>query len=526
MAALLVGLRLRQLGRSLTRSRWHVVGLIFGVLGAFWVLGLVGVGAVGLRVGAPQLVPLVLVLVTSVAVLGWAVGAILTSADESLAPERFALLPVRAGRLLPGLALAQLLGVGGISTALSLALLLIAWSASIPALVAAVVMLPVTLLTCVLGARVVSGALARTLASRRSRDLTAVVLMLLLISSGLVLNLGVQAVATSSSVQAVLETVSAVLAWTPLGATAGVPAAVATGDWLAAGIRLVVALGTVAMLWWAWGAQLAARLVSPVQASGGGSVHSGGIVDRLLPATPVGAIAARGVRFQRRDPRHLLNAIATLVLPLILVGTQLVSGGLDARFATFLPLVMALMVLQIAQLSLAYDKDALALHVLSGVSGRADRAGRLLGAGIVILPMIVLASVLVAAFTGGWALLPAGLGAALGAALVAAGTGSAVGAFLPGRAPAPEDGPFGRGSSGGAQSLVALAIMAPVAIVASAPAVALAILGVVWMPWLGWLALPVGLGIGALAVWLGIRIGGDRLDRAWPEVLAAVSSDD
>lgn len=526
MAALLVGLRLRQLGRSLTRSRWHIVGLVFGALGALWMLGLVGLGAFALRVAAPDLVPVVLVLVTSVAVVGWAVGAILTGADESLAPERFALLPVRAAQLLPGLALAQLLGIGGIATALALALLLIAWSTSVAALVAAAVMLPVTLLTCMLAARVVAGLLARTLASRRSRDVTAVVLMLLLISSGLVINLGVQAVASSASLQGALETTSGVLAWTPLGATAGVPEAVASGDWLAAGIRLVVALGTVALLWWAWGAQLAARLVAPVQASGGGRVHSGGIVDRLVPATPVGAIAARGIRFQRRDPRHLLNAIATLVLPLILVGTQLASGILVPELALFLPLIMALMVLQIAQLSLAYDKDALALHVLTGVSGRADRAGRLLGVGIVIGPMVVLASVLVAALTGGWALLPAGLGAAVGTSLVAAGTGIAVGAFLPGRAPAPEQGPFGRGSSGGAQSLVALAIMAPIVLVASAPAVALAIAAVVWMPWLGWVALPVGLAVGALVVWLGIRIGGDRLDRAWPEVLAAVSSDD
>ncbi|QCR18855.1 hypothetical protein [Agrococcus sp. SGAir0287] len=526
MAALLLGLRLRQLGRSLTRSPWHIVGLVFGVLGALWLLFLVGAGAVALRVGAPEAVPFVLVLVTSVAVVGWAVGAILTSADESLAPERFALLPVRARQLLPGLALAHLLGIGGIATALALALLLIAWSTQVATLVAAIVMLPIALVTCMLGARVVSGALAQTLASRRSRDVTAIVLMLLLICSGLIVSVAVQAITSSPSALGVLTDVATVLAWTPIGATAGVPAAIAGGDWIAAGVRLLVALATVALLWWAWGAQLAARLVAPVEASGGGRVRSGGIVDRLVPATPVGAIAARGVRFTRRDPRHLLNAIAVLVLPLILVGSQLIGGqALDPRLALFLPLVMALMVLQITQLSLAYDKDALALHVLAGVSGRADRAGRLLGAGVVLGPMVVAAPVVVAGITGGWDLLPAGLGAAVGTSLVAAGVGIAVGAFLPGRAPSPER-PFGRGSSGGAQSLAALAIMAPITLVASAPAIALAIASVVWQPWLGWVAVAVGLAVGAVAIGLGIRIGGDRLDRTWPEVLAAVSSED
>lgn len=525
MAALLVGLRLKQLGRSLTRSPWHVVGLVFGALWGLSIIGMAGIGAAGLRFGAPDAVPVVLVLATSVAVVAWAIGAILSGSDETLAPERFALLPVRAHRLLPGLALAQLLGIGGIATALALATGLIAWSVSSPALVAAIVMLPVTLLTCMLGARVVSGLLARTLASRRSRDATAVILMLLLISSGLLLNLGVQAVAASASLLDVLRTASAVLAWTPLGATAGVPAAIVEGAWLVAAARAAIAIGTVALLWWAWGAQLAARLVAPVQASGGGTVRSGGIVDRLVPATPAGAVAARSIRFFRRDPRHLLNAIATLVLPLILVGTQLATGTVIADLAVFLPIVMALMVLQIAQLSLAYDKDALALHVLVGVAGRADRAGRLLGMAVVLGPILVTAPLLVAAFTGRWDLLPAGLGAALGTSLVAAGVGIAVGAFLPGRAPAPEQGPFGRGSSGGAQSLVALVIMLPIALVASTPTVVLVVLGVVWLPWLGWLALPVGLAVGGVAVWLGIRIGGDRLDRAWPEVLAAVSSD-
>ncbi|SDH89960.1 hypothetical protein [Agrococcus jejuensis] len=525
MAALLVGLRLKQLGRSLTRSPWHIVGLVFGALGALWMLGLVAVGAVGLRLAPEGVAPLVLVLVTSVAVVGWAVGALLSSTDESLAPERFALLPVRARQLLPGLALAQLLGIGGVATAIALALLLIAWSASVPALVAAIVMLPVALLTCMLGARVLSGVLARTLASRRTRDVATVVLMVLLISSGLLLSVVARAIAESASVQALLEQAAGVLAWTPLGATAGVPAAIATGDWLAAGIRLVIALGTVALLWWAWGAQLAARLVEPVQASGGGRVRSGGIVDRLVPATPTGAVAARSIRLFRRDPRHLLNAIATLVLPLILVGTQVASGVLVPELAAFLPLIMALIVGQIAQLALAYDKDALALHVLTGVPGRADRAGRLLAMAIVLGPSIVLASVLVSGITGRWDLLPASLGASVSTSLVAAGVGIAVGAFLPGRAPAPEQGPFGRGSSGGAQSFAAMGIMLPVIAVAGAPATVLAVLGVVWMPWLGWLALPAGLAIGGVAVWLGIRIGGDRLDRAWPEVLAAVSSD-
>ncbi|MDQ2797585.1 MAG: hypothetical protein M3Y06_10545, partial [Actinomycetota bacterium] len=46
----------------------------------------------------------------------------------------------------------------------------------------------------------------------------------------------------------------------------------------------------------------------------------------------------------------------------------------------------------------------------------------------------------------------------------------------------------------------------------------------VWVPWLEWPALAVALASGLLAIRIGIRGGGRRLDTHWPEVLEAVSA--
>lgn len=529
MVALLVGLRWRQLGHQLVRNPWMIVSLVIFGLMALGLLGLLASGVLALRAFAPEAAGAVMVIAGSILTLGWWIGAILTSSDELLAPERFALLPVRAGALLPGLVAASALGIGGIGTVIALLLMLIAWSASPLALVAAVLMIPVAFAVCVLGARVVAGLLASWLAGRRTRDLVAIVAVLLLSSSGLVLSAGLQAIASLDDPLAAFGGITRVLAWTPVGAAFGVPAAVASGQWGIAAAQLAIALATTGALWLAARAMLAARLVSPILNRGGGRIRGGATLDRLLPATPVGAIAARSLRYRRRDPRHILNTLMLVILPVLVIAPALL-GSTDVELGVLgdgivlAPSIGALMIATILQLDVAYDNDAVALHVFAGVRGADDRAGRVLGLGIIAVPTVIVLSIGACALTGAWQLLPAALGSSLGLGLASAGAGALVGAWLPGRAPAPEANPLGRGSSGGVQSLVALLVMAPMTLIVGGPAFGFAI-AALWNPALGWVSLACGLGLGGLAVWGGIRWGGQVLDRRWPELLAEVGSE-
>ncbi|GEK78919.1 hypothetical protein [Agrococcus baldri] len=532
MAALLVGLRLRQLGRALLRSPWAIVTMVLGAVGALGLLSLLALAVTGMRAALPDAVPDALVLLGSALVVGWAVGAVLTSTDATLAPERFALLPVPARRLLPGVLLATALGVGGIATACALLLTLIGWSVAIAPLVAAMLVLPLQLLTCVLAGRAVAAVLARTLAGRRARDVVLVIGTVLLICAGLIAQGAIAALTALPDAGTAIGVLAEVLAWTPVGAAWGVPHAIASGSPLVALGQLAIALATAALLAWVWGRDFARRLTAPIVGGGGGRVRSGGWIDRMLPDSPVGAIAARGLRYRMRDPRHLVNVIGVVLLPLILVATNLLVGG-DALQAgaddggaggmpALLPALAGLVLMSVAQLDTAYDGSALSAHVLAGVSGTTDRAGRALGIAVLYTPLLLLVCVGTIAVMGRWDLLPASLGATLGTAALVVGLGSAISVWMPGQTPAPEQSPFGRGSSGGAQALLGALLM-----VVAVWTVGLPVLGTafaaMWLPWLGWVSLGLALGIGALSVWLGIRIGGRALERRWPEVLEQVS---
>ncbi|WP_413319186.1 hypothetical protein AA0Z99_02620 [Agrococcus sp. 1P02AA] len=540
MAALLVGLRLRQLGRALGRSPWAIVTLVLSVLAALGGLGLLALMLATLRAFAPASAADAVVIIGSALVVGWMVASLLVSADDALAPERFALLPLPARRLLPGVLLAGAIGVGGVATAAALLLTLIGWSTHPVALLTAAVLVPLQLLTCLLAARALASALARQLARRSGRDLSLVLGSVLIISAGILFAILLEGLRSLGPPEAVFGAIAQVLGWTPLGAAWAVPQAMAAGSWLEALAKLTIAIATAALLWLVWSRDFRARLTDPIASTGGGRVRGGAWIDRVLPASPTGAIAARGLRYRFRDPRHLINVIGVAIVPLLVLAMNLVVGngvsidltadpGEQAALDTFaqlgpmlLPLLGAIVLMSVAQLDAAYDSSALSTHVLTGVTGTQDRAGRALGMVVLFGPMLLAMCVLATAVSGDWHLLPASLGATIGTAGLVIGVGSAISPWMPGQTPAPETSPFGKGSSGGAQALLgALITMLAIATV-GAPAIGTAI-AAAWIPWLAWLSLGIGLVVGCLATWGGVRIGGSALDRRWPEVLAGVS---
>ena len=529
MVALLVGLRWRQLGHQLGRNPWMIVTLIITGMMALSMLGLLTVGLFTLRVAAPESAVTVMVLAGAVIVLGWWVGSILVSTDDSLAPERFALLPVTARKLLPGLVVAGATTIGGIGTALALVVMLMGWSVSVPALIAGVLIAPLALATCVLGARVVSGLLAGWLARRRTRDLVVTIGVLLLASSGILLNLVLGAVSQVKDVGAAFTGVAEIVAWTPPAAAFGVPAALIQGDVVAAALRLLIALATVAVFWLISRALLAARLVAPIQSSGGGRVRSGGFVDRLLPATATGAIAGSTLRYYRRDPRQVINAVMMLLLPAIFVGLALMNGLRNSGAIGFhpaivlIPSINALMAATIMQMAITYDNDAVALHILTGVRRHRQGGTR-----------------------------PRPLRDRLpphGRAVHRDVRDRRTARSAPGQ-PRVRDRPAGRGdrrrrTSGqlpartcagpGGQSVRPRLVgrravapraphHAPITLVLGGPALSLAV-AALWNPMLGWISLLCDVVLGGIAIWGGVALGGHTLDGRWPEVLAEVSSE-
>ena len=524
MVAVLVRLKLTLLVNSLRRSVWRTVGLIVGLVYALSAVVGVLVGLFALRFISLPLTADVTVVAFSLLTLGWLLMSLLVfGVDETVDPARFALLPVRAGELLPGLLATALIGVPGVATILVGAGLVLTWARTGVLMVAALVAFPLGVLTCVLLARVATSALAAVLASRRFRDLVVVGFALFGLAVGLAANLFSTSAASFGQLRQVLATVARILGWSPFGWAWSVPADIARGRWWSAGMHVVLAAGLVVALWWAWHHFLAIRLTSPMQSGNQGrKVAESNWVDRILPSTPAGGVAARTLHYWRRDPRYLAALAGFCIGPVILIATQLAHPGDAPALAVLAPSLVAMLVgLSVAQ-DLSYDGSAVWLHAWSGVPGADDRAGRVRSAMIVFLPLVGITAVLSVATTGQWQLLPPTAGLSLGLALASLGVGSVVGAVWQWPAPPPGANPFAANNTGGLPALLSLTATSFGTLAVGLPTIGL----VIWSfftPWVGLVALLVGVVSGLVVLRIGIRWGGRLLDTRWPDVLRAVS---
>ena len=525
MVALLVQLKLTLLRNSLRRSVWRTVGLVIGAAYALGVVVGVLIGMLALRSTSLATTADVTVLAYSGLTVGWLLMSLLVfGVDETVDPAKFALLPVRARELLPGLLVAGAVGVPGIATVLVALALVLTWARSLPLTAAALVAAVLGVLTCLLLARAATAAFARVLSSRRFRDLAFVLLGLL--GAGLALVGNVVDDLAGSGVEQLrrLLSVSAEVAgWTPFGWAWAVPAELARGEWGQAGLRLLLAVAEVVVLWLVWQRVLAARLTEPLEGGGGAAaqVHSGW-VERLYPESPAGGVAARSLRYWRRDPRYLAGVAGFLVAPVVLIATALLNPEATTVLALLAPGMLGLLLGPSIAQDLSYDGTALWTHITAGVSGAADRLGRVLSTLTVFGPVLVVTLGLSLALTGQWSLLGVTLGLTLALLLTGLGVGCVVGALWQWPAPAPGESPFQKGNSGGLPALLSLAVTSGMTLVLALPTLALAV-GSIWLPWLGWLSVPVALVTGLVVLRLGIRHGGRLLDRRWSEVLAAVS---
>lgn len=526
MVALLVRLKLTLLRNSLRRSTWRTVGMVLGGLYALGLVVGVLIGLVALRATSTATTGDVTVLAYTCLTLGWLLMSLLVfGVDETVDPAKFALLPVRARELLPGLLVAGAVGVPGVATVLVALGLLLAWARDVPLTLATLVAVPLGVLTSLLLARAATSAFAAFLSSRRFRDVAVVLLAVVGAGLGLLGNvLGGLSGVGPAQLRAALAGAARVAGWTPFGWAWSLPADAARGAWVEAGVHLVLAVALVALLWVVWQHFLARRLTEPVEGGGGGraTVGRSGWVERLYPATPAGAVAARALRYWRRDPRYVAGVAGFLIAPVIIIATSLLNPEGSTTLAVLAPSLLGLLIGGSVAQDLSYDGSALWAHVSAGVPGREDRRGRVLSTLTVFVPLLVVLLVVAFALTGAWHLLGPALGLTVAFLLTGLGVGSFVGALWQWPAPPPGANPFQKGGSGGLPALLSFSVSTIATSVLALPTIALAVWSI-WTPWVGWLTLPVGLVTGLLVLRAGIDRGGRLLDRRWPEVMLAVS---
>ena len=313
-----------------------------------------------------------------------------------------------------------------------------------------------------------------------------------------------------SAAQAAGRTTSGIIAWTPFGWPWSAPADAATGHPAAALLKLGATGTVVALLWVAWGRLLARAMETYADGAAVGTVRTGGLVDRLCPPTPTGAVMARSLHYWRRDPRHLTSLVSMLAVPLIL--TIALRDTPIGPFAA--PVAMAAMAGPTLVNEVAQDHSAFWLHVSSGMSMRADRWGRIGALAVILVPLLLVVLVLDATVFAG----PDGLRWAVPTTIavlgVSCGLGALVGGRWPGMAPAPDANPFSTRSGGGFQVALTLYGVWLATALLAAPVAWLAIAGDARLASL----LAVALAAGALVG--GVRAGAAQLERRAPQILA------
>jgi ABC-2 type transport system permease protein len=541
-----VRLKLRMLANRLHGSTGQVLLFLFGAAGAalFGGLGFLLFATVGLAdLRAWSLLAgfggTSLVLGSVLLPLLW------FGIDDSLDPARFALLPVTRRRMVTGLLVAALSSLPAFGLLLATAGLLVPAGVhgGPGALLAQIAGVGLGLLLCVAAGRAVVNAFATMLRSRRMRDLAGILLAVLatMIGPG-------QLLLTSAVQQAELERLvglAELLGWTPLAAPYTIGVEVAAGRPAAAGAKLLISVGTIALLLWWWSRTLeSAMLGAATSGSTRTQLASGSPVTRLfprllrgLPATAFGAIAAREVRYWWRDPKRRANLITIvalgLLVPVLITAFGTVESGpgeVGFRFGPGVgdvsPMMLGMACLFVGSFAatvvanqFGFDASAYAAHLIIPVRGAMELRARTAGYALLVLPVLLVTGVLLAllqqdpqAALSAWGLLLAGFGG-----------GMAVNIPMSVLAPyaMPEGAnPFATSSGAGvAKSFLALVALVVSVVVAGPALLAAQLLPQVWP----WLAVPVGGGYGLAAIMLSCYIAGDLLEHRRPQLFAAIT---
>jgi len=417
----LIRLKLRIIWNTVRKQTVVLVLAVLGVLyfGGSYTSALVGTAFLARSDEAYLATPVMPIAGPFVFLLWLVLPIIFASMDNSLDPVRLSPYVGPSKRLGAGLAAATLVGPGGLLSAMIL--FLPVWFAlwrvqlleALGWFVAGVVTLPLS----VLWARAVGTWFAVRLDSSSKKDavtaLGAVVFMLVLTPMGYWMSLLTQ----NFSVEAFRAGVNVAM-WTPFGAPFGVVASLLEGAWVAAAIRVLITVVTGIVGWRAWLAVLrpvmsgyAGEISADAQrainegrylidesaeqeargqrtaASRSAGLRSVDTFTRLGIGVRSASLAARTLRYWIVDPRLNMNMVFAILFPIIgvLLGRVAVDGQQVLFTGIFLYLVPVTMGLSVGAL-MQFDSTGAWIVISSGMSGREERRGRLVGSLVVLVP--------------------------------------------------------------------------------------------------------------------------------------------
>ena len=425
MVGQLIRLKLRIIWNTVRKQTVVLVLAVLGVLyfGGIYTSALVGTAFLARSDEAYLAAPVMPIVGPFIFLLWLVLPIIFASMDNSLDPVRLSPYVGPSKRLGAGLAASTAVGPGGLLSAMILflpvwfALWRAQWLEALGWFIAGLVTLPLA----VLWARAVGTWFAVRLDSSSKKDavtaLGAVVFMLVLTPLGYWMSL----LTRNFSVEAFKAGVNVAL-WTPFGAPFGVVASLLEGAWVAAAIRALVTVVTAIVGWRAWLAVLrpvmsgyAGEISADAQRaidegrhlidesleeearsrrseqSRAAGLRSVDLFTRLGLGVRSASLAARTLRYWIVDTRLNMNMALALLFPIVAIFMgRLVAEGQSFAFSAgiFLYLVPVTTGLTTGAL-MQYDSTGAWIVVSSGMSGREERRGRLVGSLIVLVPQVI-----------------------------------------------------------------------------------------------------------------------------------------
>lgn len=520
MVAQFLRLKLRLLANIFRRSPWQVVGIVVGLVYGVGAAALLFVSLVALRFSDDvEVIRDVFIVAGAATFIGFVIFPLVFGVDDTMDPRRFALFGVPNRTLAVGLAAAATIGIPSFVLAIVLMGTVVTWSRGAGEGIIAILAAAAAFATCLLLARIATSVASVLLATRRAREVSGVlgVLLIVLLSPVIVVLVSID---WASSGLDVLESVAGMLGWTPLGAAFAAPGDAAAGLWGAGLLKLLIALATLGVLWLAWEAVVARVLVTPGREASAKNYRGLGWFDRM-PHTATGAVAARSITYWGRDARYWMSMLMIPVVP-VLVLVPLSLAGIPLQYTALVPVpLMCLLLGWSLHNDTAFDNTAIWLHIASGVRGAADRAGRLVPVLITGALVIGLGSAVTVFVLDDWRLLPSIIGVSTALLFAGLGVGSLASARFPYPAVKPGDSPFQQPQSTGAITALVQSITMFGSLIVALPAVAFATLGLLVDPSWHIASFAAGVGLGVLVLVAGIWLGGRVFQRRGPEILAA-----
>ena len=418
-------LKLRIIWNTVRKQTVVLVLAVLGALyfGAIYASALVGTAFLARSDEAPQASSVMPIVGPFVFLLWLVLPIIFASMDNSVDPVRLSPYVGPSRCLGAGLAAATAVGPGGLLSAMVLflpvwfALWRAQWLEALGWFIAGLVTLPLA----VVWARAVGTWFAVRLDTSGKKDavtaLGAVVFMMVLTPLGYWMSL----LSQNFSVEAFRTGLNVAL-WTPFGAPFGVVASLLEGAWVAAALRGLIVVATALVGWRAWLAVLrpvmsgyAGEISADAQRaidegrhlidesleeeergrrsaqSRAAGLRSVDLFTRLGLGVRSASLAARTLRYWIVDTRLNMNMVLALMFPVVAIFMgRLAAEGQSFEFTSgiFLYLVPITTGLTTGAL-MQYDSTGAWIVVSSGMSGREERRGRLVGSLIVFVPQVI-----------------------------------------------------------------------------------------------------------------------------------------